>query len=104
MPQKPKRIGPALSDDLLPAVLLLPLLTVLPLVAVSLTVALVLNAPGHAQELVLAVTLLLDTALVLGVPGILAFRTWRKGYRVLPVAAALAPFVLPVLFWSGALR
>ncbi|MFG2842463.1 hypothetical protein ACGF12_04715 [Kitasatospora sp. NPDC048296] len=104
MPQKPKRIGPALSDDLVPALLLLPLLAVLPLVAVSLTIALVLNVPGHAQELVLTVALLVDTALVLGVPGTVAFRTWRKGYRFLPVIAGLAPLVLPVLFCSGALR
>ncbi|WP_157882000.1 hypothetical protein [Streptomyces rubellomurinus] len=98
MPQKPTRVDPALSDDLVPALLLLPLLAVLPLVALSLTIALVMNVPGHAQELVLTVALFVDTALVLGVPGAVAFRTWRKGYRVLPVVAGLAPFVLPLWF------
>ncbi|MCX5212435.1 hypothetical protein OG689_24650 [Kitasatospora sp. NBC_00240] len=79
--------------DLLAALLLLALGTPLTgaLGALSLLALFRLEAGG--QELLGLLVLLTGLLAVTGPPLVLAVRTWRRGYRALPVAAALLPFL-----------
>ncbi|MFE4974586.1 hypothetical protein ACFRAR_21065 [Kitasatospora sp. NPDC056651] len=52
----------------------------------------------------LAVAFMAAPVIALAVSVVTAVRSVRSGYRLLPVAAAIAPFVLPALLSSGALR
>ncbi|MFE4518860.1 hypothetical protein ACFRMQ_32285, partial [Kitasatospora sp. NPDC056783] len=52
----------------------------------------------------LAVAFLAAPVIALAASVVTAVLSVRSGYRLLPVAAAVAPFVLPALLSSGALR
>ncbi|MEU8921730.1 hypothetical protein AB0D10_12470 [Kitasatospora sp. NPDC048545] len=97
MPDTPVRIGPARTADVLWSAVLLPVLGAIPALAYLVTVAIVFACVdgGKGVEVVALLGVLVGVAVSLGVPLSVAFRTRRAGYRVLPVVAAVSPFLVP---------
>ncbi|MFJ6616882.1 hypothetical protein ACIQOW_04760 [Kitasatospora sp. NPDC091335] len=105
----PARIGPSRLKDAALAVLSLPLLgAALPFVAFF-VVASLGNGPGHGDDgdglgwAFLGIGMLAAPVVALAAGLVVAFRSRRSGYRLLPFAAALSPFALPVVLSSGVL-
>ncbi|MEV7183090.1 hypothetical protein [Kitasatospora sp. NPDC093102] len=101
----PARLGPSHLKDASLALLSLPLLgAVLPFLVFSFVAGLG-NGPGTGDDgaAFLGIGMLAGPAVSLVAGLVVAFRTWRSGYQFLPVAAALAPLLLPVVLSSGIL-
>ncbi len=105
----PVRIGPSRPKDAALALLSLPLLGgVLPFVA-FLLVACLGSIPGYGDDgdgrgwAFLGIGMLAAPVVALAAGLVVAFRSRRSGYRLLPVAAGLAPFALPAVLSSGVL-
>ncbi|MFH8382792.1 hypothetical protein ACH4E7_17845 [Kitasatospora sp. NPDC018058] len=110
MTDTPARIGPSRLKDATFALLALPLLGIaLPYVVFSF-VASFGNGPGRGDEgdgsawAFLAYGMLAGPVAALVADIVVAVRSHRAGYRCLPVAASISPFVLPAVFSSGVLR
>ncbi|MER7843113.1 hypothetical protein ABTZ03_04095 [Kitasatospora sp. NPDC096077] len=109
MTDTPARIGPSRLKDASLSLLSLPLLgAVLPLAVFSLVCALG-SGPGHGDDgdglmwAFLGYGMIAGPLVALVVDVVVAVRSHRTGYRYLPVAAALSPFVAPALLSTGAL-
>lgn len=106
----PLRVGPGRLKDAALALLALPVLGgVLPFIVFYVFLAMG-SGPGHGDDgdglmwafLGYGMIAAPVAALVAGV--LVAVRSHRAGYRYLPVAASISPFVLPAVFSSGILR
>ncbi|MET8542196.1 hypothetical protein ABZW03_16280 [Kitasatospora sp. NPDC004799] len=95
----PARLGPSSTKDTLLSAALLPVLAAIPAAAYVLFIVLALSLvamdDGEVAEVVVVLSGLIGVITSLGVPGYVAFRARQAGYRFLPVAAALAPFLVP---------
>ncbi|MFF2043232.1 hypothetical protein ACFVVX_22705 [Kitasatospora sp. NPDC058170] len=100
MTAQPARPGPPLSEDVVLTALLLPLLAALPVGLLALVASIAWNTSGQAQGTVVGIGLAIGPPLCLGAAGLVVRRSWRSGYRILPIAAGVAPF-LPLL-WAFA--
>ncbi|MBD0691259.1 hypothetical protein [Streptomyces sp. CBMA123] len=109
MTSLPTHVRPAPLKDVSLALLALPLIgVVLPFVVFSFIAGLG-NGPGAGDDgdghgwafLGVGMTAAPIAALVAGV--LVAVRTRRSGYQLLPVVAALSPFLLPATLSSGVL-
>ncbi|MFJ7246017.1 hypothetical protein ACIQWA_15375 [Kitasatospora sp. NPDC098652] len=105
----PLRVGPGRLKDATLALLALPLLGgVLPFVVLCVTVA-VGSGSGSWDDgdgsgwAFLGIGLMAGPVAALAAGVLTAVRTWRSGYQLLPVAAALSPFVVPAVLSSGVL-
>ncbi|MFD5468520.1 hypothetical protein ACFWIQ_37805 [Kitasatospora sp. NPDC127059] len=105
----PMRVGPSRLKDAALALLALPLLGgVLPFV-VFCFVACLGNGPGAGDDgdgrgwAFLAYGMIAGPAAALVAGVVVAVRGWRSDYRILSVAAALSPFLVPAVLSSGVL-
>ncbi|MFD7448936.1 hypothetical protein [Kitasatospora sp. NPDC059827] len=105
----PMRVGPARLKDAALALLALPLLgAVLPFVVFCL-VACTGGGPGTGDDgdgsawAFLGYGMVAGPAAALAAAVLVAARSRRSGYSLLPGAAALAPFLLPAVLSSGIL-
>ncbi|MET8623164.1 hypothetical protein ABZW30_05295 [Kitasatospora sp. NPDC004669] len=103
MTDTPVRIGPSNAKDAALALLLLPLLTALPLIAFWLGGA-IADAAGSDTGGDVLYGALSAVVIGYGVPVTAVLRSHRRGYELLPLAAGVAPFMLPVLLCLGVFR
>ncbi|MER7579409.1 hypothetical protein [Kitasatospora sp. NPDC097691] len=101
MTDTPVRLDPSDAKDAVLALALLPVLAALPLVAFWLGGA-AAEAAGSDTGGDVAYGALCALFVGWGVPIAVAVRSERAGYRLLPIAATIAPITLPVLLCLGA--
>ncbi|MFF2075742.1 hypothetical protein ACFVXG_13425 [Kitasatospora sp. NPDC058162] len=105
----PLRVGPSRLKDTALALLSMPLLGfVLPFVVFYVVLAMG-SGPGHGDDgdglmwAFLGYGMIAAPLAALVASVLVAVRSWRSGYRFVPVTAALAPFVLPFALSTGVL-
>ncbi|GAB7182617.1 hypothetical protein ATKI12_2448 [Kitasatospora sp. Ki12] len=102
-------VGPSRLKDASLALLALPLLGAVLPVAVFFLIGSFANGPGAGDDGsgwgwgVLGVAVMAAPVVALVASLVVVVRSRRSGYRFVPVAAGIAPFVLPALFSSGVL-
>ncbi|MFI6153442.1 hypothetical protein ACIBCA_12175 [Kitasatospora sp. NPDC051170] len=109
MTDTPARIGPSRLQDAVLALLALPLLGIALPYVVFCIVAAFGDGPGHGDDgdgliwAFMAYGMIAGPAAALVADIVVAVRSHRAGYRYLPIAASISPFVVPAVFSSGIL-
>ncbi|WP_316523661.1 hypothetical protein [Kitasatospora brasiliensis] len=103
MTDTPVRVGPSDTKDATLALLLFPLLAALPAIVFRLGSA-TAEAAGYDTGGTLMTAVLCAAVIGWCIPFTVFSRALRADYRALPIAAAVAPFVVPLLLALGAFR